>query len=113
MADIAIVTDRGCDLSLEQRRSLGVAVVPLVVRFGDEIVLDDGSLSDDVFWARVEADAVFPQTSQPSAGMFAEVFGPLVDAGRHVVCPLITGRLSGTINAAHAGRSSSRARRAR
>lgn len=102
MSDIAIVTDRACDLSPAQRRDLGVSVVPLVVRFGDEVVLDDGSLSADAFWARVADGAAFPQTSQPSAGMFEEAFAPLVAAGRHVLCPVITGRLSGTINAAHA-----------
>jgi len=102
MTDIAIVTDRGCDLSPEQRTRHDITVVPLIVRFGEEVLLDDGSLDADAFWDRVAASPTFPQTSQPSAGMFEEAFAPLVAAGRHVLCPLITGRLSGTLNAAYA-----------
>jgi DegV family protein with EDD domain len=101
MHEIAIVTDRGCDLSAELLRSHDVTVVPLIVRFGDEVVMDDGSLSPDAFWDRVAAGPPFPETSQPSPGMFEEAFAPLIAAGRHVLCPLISGRLSGTINAAH------------
>ena len=102
MSDIAIVTDRGADLTPEQQREYGVTVVPLIVRFGEEVILDDGSLSADDFWRRVERDASPPETSQPSAGMFEKAFAPLVAAGRHVLCPLITGKMSGTCNAAHA-----------
>ena len=102
MSDIAIVTDRGADLTPEQQREYGVTVVPLIVRFGEEVILDDGSLSADDFWRRVERDASPPETSQPSAGMFEKTFAPLVAAGRHVLCPLITGKMSGTCNAAHA-----------
>ena len=100
MSDIAIVTDRGCDLTPEQRAEHGITVVPLIVRFGDEVLHDDGSLTADAFWDRVASRRAFPQTSQPSAGMFEAAFGPLVEAGKQVLCPLITGRLSGTLNAA-------------
>lgn len=100
MDAIAIVTDRACDLSPEERERHGITVVPLVVRFGDDVILDDGGLSAEEFWRRVEASHTFPQTSQPSIGMFEEAFAPLVEAGKHVICPLITGRLSGTYNAA-------------
>jgi DegV family protein with EDD domain len=102
MDPIAIVTDRGCDLSPEERERHGVTVVPLIVRFGEDVILDDGGLSADEFWQKVEASHTFPQTSQPSIGMFEEAFAPLVAAGKHVLCPLITGRLSGTFNAAYA-----------
>jgi DegV family protein with EDD domain len=100
MADIVIVTDRASDVSLEDRRRLDITLVPLLVRFGEDEYLDDGSLSDDVFWDRVASAHTFPQTSQPSVGMFEAAFEPLVAAGRHVLCPLLSGRLSGTFNAA-------------
>ncbi len=102
MGGIAIVTDRGCDLSPELQERYDITVVPLVVRFGREVILDNGSLSGDEFWEKVASSPSFPQTSQPSAGMFVQAFAPLVAAGFHVLCPLITGRLSGTCNAAHA-----------
>lgn len=100
MSDLAIVTDRGCDLTAEQRAEHGISVVPLIVRFGDEVIHDDGSLTADAFWAKVGDHHAFPQTSQPSPAMFEAAFAPLVEAGKHVLCPVITGRLSGTLNAA-------------
>ncbi len=100
MREIAIVTDRGCDLSAEQQHRYDVSVVPLIVRFGAEVIHDDGSLGADAFWDRVMAGPPFPETSQPSPGMFEAVFAPLVEAGKHVLCPLISGRLSGTVNSA-------------
>jgi DegV family protein with EDD domain len=106
MAGIAIVTDRGCDLSPELQERHNITVVPLIVRFGREVILDDGSLTGDGFWDRVALSPSFPETSQPSAGMFVEAIKPLVSAGFHVLCPLITGRLSGTCNAAHAAAQS-------
>jgi DegV family protein with EDD domain len=99
MAEIAVVTDQGCDLSAEQQRESGVVVVPLIVRFGLDVD-DDGSLDTDAFWSRVAASPPYPETSQPSPGMFEAAFAPLVEAGRQVVCPLISARLSGTVNAA-------------
>ena len=99
MADITIVSDAGCDLTREQARSLGIAIVPLVVRFGDDVD-DDGSLDTEAFWRRVEESPPYPETSQPSPAAFEAAFAPLVEAGRQVVCPLISERLSGTMNAA-------------
>ena len=106
MGSIAIVTDRGCDLSPELQERYGITVVPLIVRFGGDVILDDGALTGDEFWERVSSSPSFPETSQPSSGMFQEAFEPLVAAGSHVLCPLITGRLSGTCNAAHAAAQS-------
>jgi len=102
MSQVVIVTDRGADLTPDQQREHGITVVPLIVRFGSEVILDDGTLAPDAFWQRVSAGHGVPETSQPSAGMFEEAFAPLVAAGHRVLCPLITGRLSGTCNAAHA-----------
>jgi DegV family protein with EDD domain len=106
MADIAIVTDRGCDLSQEQRERYGITIVPLMVRFGNEVLLDDGQLTADEFWHKVHASPVHPESSQPSSGMFEEAFRPFVERGQHVLCPVITGKLSGTYNSAHAASQS-------
>lgn len=102
MRPVAVVSDRACDLTPAQLDAYGVGIVPLVVRFGDEVVYDDGTLTPETFWQRVERSSVPPQTSQPSIGAFEAAFAPLVEAGRDVVCPVLSGRLSGTLNAAHA-----------
>jgi len=86
---IAVVTDTGCDLPQSLRERHDITIVPLVVRFGREVYLDH-ELTPDEFWTKVLEGSVHPHTSQPSAGMFEEVFAPLVEQGYHVVCPTVT-----------------------
>lgn len=102
MRPIAIVSDRACDLTAGQVHDHAVTIVPLVVRFGEDVIYDDGSLTAEAFWARVATLGSPPQTSQPSIGAFEAAFAPLVDAGHDVLCPVLSGRLSGTLNSAHA-----------
>lgn len=101
---IKVVTDSSCDLPQEVLEELGIVVVPLVVRIGDEEFLET-DLSIDEYWAKVEAaraQGFFPQTSQPSIGAFESVFAPLVSEGSEVVCVTITSHHSGTFNSAWA-----------
>jgi len=101
---IKVVTDSSCDLPQEVLEELGLVVVPLVVRIGDEEFLET-DLSIDEYWMKVKAaraQGLFPQTSQPSIGAFERVFAPLVDEGNEVICVTITSHHSGTFNSAWA-----------
>jgi DegV family protein with EDD domain len=101
---IRVVTDSSCDLPPEVLEELGIVVVPLIVRLGNEEFLET-DLSLDEFWAKVRAvraQGLFPQTSQPSIGAFESVFASLVAKGNEVVCVTITSKHSGTINSAWA-----------
>jgi len=95
---IQIVTDSSCDLPQRLLERFKIAVVPLIVRFGSE-VYEDGELSVGEFW-RKAAGPHHPQTSQPSVGKFEELFERLVAQGKQVLCLTITGKHSGTFNAA-------------
>jgi len=95
---IRVVTDSSCDLPQRLVERLKIAVVPLIVRFGTEVYYD-GELSVEDFWEKA-AGPHHPQTSQPSVGTFEEVFGRLVAQGKQVLCLTITGKHSGTFNAA-------------
>jgi DegV family protein with EDD domain len=95
---IHIVTDSSCDLPRRLLERFKIAVVPLVVRFGSE-VYEDGALSVGEFWQKA-AGPHHPQTSQPPVGKFEELFERLVAQGKQVLCLTITGKHSGTFNAA-------------
>jgi DegV family protein with EDD domain len=96
---VRIVTDSGCDLPQRLVERFRIAVAPLTVHFGSE-VYEDGELSAEEFWQRT-AGPHHPRTSQPSVGKFEQLFERLVAQGKQVLCLTITGKHSGTFNAAH------------
>nr|HID14032.1 DegV family protein [Anaerolineae bacterium] len=95
---VQVVTDSSCDLPRRLVERFKITVVPLIVRFGTE-VYRDGELSVEEFWEKA-AGPHHPQTSQPSVGTFEELFERLVAQGKQVLCLTITGKHSGTFNAA-------------
>jgi DegV family protein with EDD domain len=99
MMPIALVTDTACDLPAEALCREGVEVVPMLVRFGDE-VWRDGELDREAFWQRAQHGPGYPTTSQPSVGAFEAAFADWVERGYQVLCPVISSRISGTFQSA-------------
>lgn len=66
MGQIHVVTDSGSDLPVKLREELGIQVVPLTVRFGDEVFKDGVDLTAAEFYARLKQETRMPSTSQPS-----------------------------------------------
>jgi fatty acid kinase fatty acid binding subunit len=98
----AIVTDSTADLDPEVARELGIDVVPLYVNFGTESFLDRVQITREEFYQRLSAGGALPTTTQASSAAYEESFAKHVSAGEQIVCLSISGRLSGTINAAAA-----------
>ncbi len=96
--EVLVVTDSGCDLPRALVDRLKIAVVPLIVRFGNEVHHDD-ELPPDEFWEKA-AGPNHPETSQPSVGAFEEMFERLLARSKQVVCVSLTSKHSGTYNAA-------------
>ena len=103
---VRIVTDSTADLADDQQRAAGITVVPLNVRFGDQVFKDHVDLSSDDFFARLKTSPQLPKTSQPAVGAFEEVFRRYRDTGDDVVAVLISGKVSGTVGAATAAAKS-------
>jgi DegV family protein with EDD domain len=101
MAQVRIVTDSAADLTAETAAAFGITVVPLVVRFGEE-VFANAQMTCDAFWAKVASSPHHPGTSQPPMGVFEEAFGRLVEAGHPVLCVALTSKHSGTYSTAAA-----------
>ena len=105
MTRIAVVTDSGCDLPHEIVASLGITVVPMVVRFGQDECYEN-ELTLDEFWSRADHVPPYPQTSQVPVGLFEETFEQHTAAGDHVLCLCITSKHSGTYNSARTAAAS-------
>jgi DegV family protein with EDD domain len=100
-----IVTDSGCDLNLsaEERKELGVHVVPLTVTLGEESFREGPQLDAPSFYSKLETTGLLPTTSQPSAGVFAELYRTLAKTSESILSIHISSGLSGTLNSARAG----------
>jgi DegV family protein with EDD domain len=99
-ARVAIVTDSTADLPTDVRERHGIAMVPLNVHLGDRSWRDQVELTTPAFMKLLAESEDFPTTSQPSAGVFEQVFRDLAESHDEIVCVLISSRLSGTVQSA-------------
>jgi DegV family protein with EDD domain len=98
---VRIVTDSASDLPQDACDELGIEIVPLTIRFGDDEYVDRKELSTDEFWKKLEASSVLPETAAPSVGAFEETFRRLADSGADgIVCINLSAQLSATMQSA-------------
>ncbi len=100
LANTAIVTDSTADPPAGYFERTGVRMVPLKVHFGDETFRDLVDLGPDEFYDRLETAPVLPTTSQPSVGEFRACYEELAASHEHVFSFHLSGKLSGTYQAA-------------
>jgi DegV family protein with EDD domain len=100
---IKIVTDSSADLPAKIVEELGITVVPLYVRFGEEVYRDRVDISEEEFYKRLQHDPVHPSTTQPTPQDFATVYQKSGEADG-IVSIHISSKLSGTCNSALQGR---------
>ena len=101
---VAVVTDSTSELTAGN--AVGARVVPLHLHFGDEQFTDGVEMSKEQFWARLTAaePGPHPSTSQPAAAAFRDAYAELAEAGAAGIVSIhISGKLSGTLNAAQQG----------
>jgi len=97
---VKIVTDSCADLPKEIVEELGITVVPLTIRFGQEVFLDGLELKIDEFYHRMTSGAELPKTTQPSPADFARVYTELSNQTDGIVSIHISAKLSGTYSSA-------------
>ena len=97
---LRIIADSTCDISKEDARKMGIQIVPISVRFGDEEFLDGVEITHEEFYTRLAECDELPKTSQPSPDTFMKVFNEAVAAGDDVLGIFISSDLSGTYQSA-------------
>lgn len=97
---VKIVTDSTADLLPAIATELDIAVVPLTVHFGEEVLRDGVDITAVEFLKRLTTSSIHPRTSQPSPEAFKEVYSSLLAAGHQVVSIHVAAKLSGTMNSA-------------
>ncbi len=100
MARIRVVTDSTADLDPEEADRLGITMVPLRIRWNGDSYKDKVELSIDDFYRKLKEEQGLPSSSQPPVGEFEEAYRRLLREADGVVSVHLSGRLSGTVNAA-------------
>ena len=98
---IKIITDSGCDLSLDYVKENNIEVVPLMVNINGKFIPDDlgQTLSRQDFYDLLK-DGILPTTTQVNIGSFYEVFKTYIEKGDEIVYIGLSSALSGTYNSA-------------
>ena len=97
---VKIVTDSVADLPSQVVEELGITVVPLNVRFGEEVYRDGIDLTTEQFYHKLEHSEILPVTSVPSPAAFAEAYDKLVEETDEILVITLSARLSGTYDVA-------------
>jgi DegV family protein with EDD domain len=93
MSKVAVVTDSTAYLPDDLVAAYNITVVPLVVIWGDETLLDNVDISPEEFYERLSKDKIMPSTSQPTVKAFAEVFEKLHHEGYEILTLVISAAL--------------------
>jgi DegV family protein with EDD domain len=98
---VRIVTDSSCDLPQTMADALGISIVPLSVRFGNDEYIDRTTITTDEFWSKCAASAVLPETAAPPPGLFEQTYRDLAAQGAtSVVVISLSSALSATMQSA-------------
>jgi len=97
-----LISDGGCDFTIEERQKYDIAVVPFYITFDQETYLKEGiDISTDEYFKQLIADKkLFPKTSQPNPSDYIDAYTPYLEAGEDIISLTISSKVSGSLNSA-------------
>lgn len=93
---IKLLVDSASDVEKDEADELGIELIPIKVRFGDEEYSDGFDLSHREFFEKLIESGLYPQTSQINEFGWEEKFGELTSDGSEVIAITLSSKLSGT-----------------
>ncbi|MFC1902190.1 DegV family protein [Chloroflexota bacterium] len=97
---VKIVTDTLSDITGDLVDELGITVVPLYVRFGEEIYRDRMDITTEEFYRRLVNVSTLPSTTQPTPKDFLDVYERLAKETDEILVIVVSSKLSGTYQSA-------------
>jgi DegV family protein with EDD domain len=97
---VKILTDSVADLPPAVVKEFGIGVVPVVVRFGEDVYRDGIDLTIDEFYSKLRKSKMLPGTSAPSPASFAEAYDRLAEDTDEILAVTVTSKLSATYDVA-------------
>jgi DegV family protein with EDD domain len=98
-----ILTDRASDMTAAQMAGIDIHFVPMHLTLDGKTYSSGEDLSPAEFYDLLDQTEGFPTTSQPSAGIFAQLYRELAKTDPEILSIHISSGLSGTIDSARAG----------
>ena len=92
---VIIATASAADFELRELKEKNITCLPTSVSFGDQVFLENISLTKEEFFEKIESDPNFPRTFQPSPAMFEELFEKAKSCGDEVVYIPLSSGISG------------------
>ena len=97
---IKVLIDSASDITQEEAEKKGIYMIPLEVRFGEDVYLDGVNLLPQQFLEKLVESNELPKTSQINEYRWTEQFEQLTADGSQVIVITISSKLSGTYNSA-------------
>jgi DegV family protein with EDD domain len=97
---VRIVTDSVADIPAGVIDELGISVIPVLLRFGEETFRDGIDITTDQFYEKLVNSKVAPTTSVPSMDMYARTYAKLAEETDEILVIMLSSKLSGLYNAA-------------
>ncbi len=97
---VKILVDSASDIEEEEARRMGISMLPMEIRFGDETFFDGVNLTHRQFFEKLIETNDFPKTSQINEYRWGEAFETLTKDGDELVVITLSSKLSGTFTCA-------------
>lgn len=101
MRTYQLVGDSSNDFSIEKAKALDIKIVPFSITFdGSTVYTEHKDLTNDEFYKKMDAEAAFPKTSQPTIQDYLDVFEPILKDGNDILCICLSSGISGSYQSA-------------
>jgi DegV family protein with EDD domain len=88
------------DIPAQVIEDLGITVIPLYIRFGEESYRDGVELTTDEFYHKLGTSSFFPQTSTPAPLEFIQLYEKLAEETDELISIHLSSKLSATYEVA-------------
>jgi DegV family protein with EDD domain len=102
--NIQVITDSTSDIPEGMAQGLGIRVVPIYLRFGNQTYRDGIDITKAEFYSMLNTSLHHPATSQPNPEDFTKVFQEYYGNRDGIVSIHISSKISGTYNSANIAR---------
>jgi DegV family protein with EDD domain len=98
---VQVITDSTSDLPEGMVKELGIKVVPIYLRFGNQTYRDGVDITRDKFYSMLATSPQHPASSQPNPEDFVNIFQEFYGNNGGIVSIHISSKISGTYNSAN------------